>query len=217
MVFKLVISGLLAFSATTASAAPATVTMDINLRSGPGSGYAVMGSFRAGTVVDVQECAGRWCAITYGDVRGYVNSTHLAAVVDPGTSRPNAGLIQLGAYHLGSLVGLDFGTIGPDRSYEGGYYPPRRRLFPPDDAPASAPEPKSGFWPLSGALVPAASPERGASVSGPQYAPRQPAPPPVRRTAKAAPKTTPPGACPIAPATSGKRDRIPEAEPTDGY
>ena len=61
------------------SAAPATAystmtTAAVNVRSGPGTSYNVLGTVPAGTPVNVVSCAGAWCQTQYG----YVSSRHLS-------------------------------------------------------------------------------------------------------------------------------------------
>src|SRR5690606_1582996 len=46
-----------------ANAAPGTATNTVNVRSGPGTGYAVVDALRRGERVDVQRCQGSWCYV----------------------------------------------------------------------------------------------------------------------------------------------------------
>lgn len=66
--------GLLVAGSVAASARPATVTTDLNVRSGPGTRYAVVGSLPAGARVDVGGCTGNWCRVG----GGYANASYLA-------------------------------------------------------------------------------------------------------------------------------------------
>jgi uncharacterized protein YraI len=68
-------AGLL-LSAGIASAA--TVTNDLNLRSGPGTGYGVVGTMPAGAYVDVIGCGGSWCRVNWQGVVGYASASYLA-------------------------------------------------------------------------------------------------------------------------------------------
>lgn len=59
-------------------AAAATVTNDLNLRSGPGPGYRVIGTMPAGAYVDVIGCDGSWCRVSWGGSVGYASASYLA-------------------------------------------------------------------------------------------------------------------------------------------
>ena len=79
---KLIASGLatLAVLATTvaASAATAYATGNVNVRSGPGTGYGVIDALRRGDRVDVQYCQGSWCFVEKRGPDGWVSSRYLA-------------------------------------------------------------------------------------------------------------------------------------------
>ncbi len=83
-----------------ANAAPGTVTSNVNLRSGPGTNYAVIDTVRRGTQVDVQQCQGSWCYIVQRGPSGWVSASYLSAGGRPvNPSQP----------------GLSFGfTVGPN-------------------------------------------------------------------------------------------------------
>jgi uncharacterized protein YraI len=89
-------SAALLLSAGAAAAAPATVQTDLNVRSGPGTQYPVVGSVQSGESVDVAGCTGRWCQISFGGGTGYANQNYLAmagggpgyAAVAPGYADP---------------------------------------------------------------------------------------------------------------------------------
>ncbi|RDV05262.1 SH3 domain-containing protein [Undibacter mobilis] len=59
-------------------AAAATATNDLNLRSGPGTGYRVIGTMPAGAYVDVIGCGGSWCRVNWQGVVGYASASYLA-------------------------------------------------------------------------------------------------------------------------------------------
>lgn len=56
-------AGVLALSTGMAAAAPATVETDLNVRSGPGLEYEVIGAMPAGATVDVMGCEANWCRV----------------------------------------------------------------------------------------------------------------------------------------------------------
>lgn len=78
---KILATGLatLAIIATTAaaSAAPAVATGNVNVRTGPGTGYGVIDTLRRGEQVDVQYCRGSWCYVEKRGPDGWVSANYL--------------------------------------------------------------------------------------------------------------------------------------------
>ncbi len=70
-------AGFLLASAGVAAAAPAVVTGDLNLRSGPGTGYRVIDTMPAGATVNVRGCSGSWCRVAWGGAVGYASASYL--------------------------------------------------------------------------------------------------------------------------------------------
>ncbi|MBS7542715.1 SH3 domain-containing protein [Ancylobacter oerskovii] len=116
----------------TAEARSATVTNDLNVRSGPGTGYRVVATLPAGARVNVAGCTGNnWCQIG----GGYVSASYLSfggsrVAVSPGYYDgyydPALGV---GAFALGVGVGSAWGP-----GYWGGPYywgGPRYRYWGP--------------------------------------------------------------------------------------
>lgn len=69
--------GALVVSAGLAAAAPAVVATDLNVRSGQGTGYPVIGTMQGGSVVEVRGCGDGWCYIpAYG---GFASARYLDA------------------------------------------------------------------------------------------------------------------------------------------
>jgi len=64
-------------------AAPGTVTSNVNVRSGPGTNYAVVDTARRGQQVDVQRCQGSWCYISKPGPDGWVSANYLSANGSP--------------------------------------------------------------------------------------------------------------------------------------
>ena len=58
------------------AAAQSPVT-DLNMRSGPGTGYQVLGVIPAGAPVAVLGCDGSWCQVNYAGRIGYANGSYL--------------------------------------------------------------------------------------------------------------------------------------------
>ena len=62
-----------------AYAAPGVVTSNVNVRSGPGTGYGVVDVVQRGQQVDVQQCQGSWCYIAKPGPDGWVSANYLSA------------------------------------------------------------------------------------------------------------------------------------------
>lgn len=83
-----------------AQAAPGTVTSNVNVRQGPGTNYAVVGTVQRGQQVDVQQCQGSWCYVVKQGPDGWVSANYLSA---------NGGAVNP------SQPGLSFGfSVGPN-------------------------------------------------------------------------------------------------------
>lgn len=102
------------FTPAMAQAAPAEATANVNVRSGPGTGFSVVGMLRPGERVDVGECQSSFCYID-GRVNGWVSASYLTygggspAPVAP--SRPDVGFgVQIGP----GGVSIGVGTPGYD-------------------------------------------------------------------------------------------------------
>lgn len=77
---SLVISfAILAIGTAAASAATAYATTTVNLRSGGGTGYAVLDVLRPGERVEVEYCRGAWCFVEKPGPDGWVNANYLSA------------------------------------------------------------------------------------------------------------------------------------------
>lgn len=68
----------LALSAGVAAAAPATAETSLNVRSGPGTEYQVVGTIPAGGAVDVGGCTGSWCQVRFSGGAGFASRSYLA-------------------------------------------------------------------------------------------------------------------------------------------
>lgn len=73
----LVGAGLLGLSAGIATAAPAYLSQNTNLRAGPGTHFYSQGVIPAGSAIDVRGCTSGWCAASYGPRQGYVSQSLL--------------------------------------------------------------------------------------------------------------------------------------------
>jgi hypothetical protein len=90
----------------------AMVATKVNLRSGPGTDSEIVATIPAGSRIQVGECNGEWCAVTWNGRSGYA----IARNLNPGGSR------QAGAYPPGQPGypgdGYDY---PPGASYGPGY------------------------------------------------------------------------------------------------
>ncbi|HTN61243.1 MAG TPA: SH3 domain-containing protein [Devosia sp.] len=77
----LLAAGLAAFAllgtSIAASAAPAYVTGNVNVRSGPSTSYRAIDTIRRGERVDVQYCRGSWCFVEKRGPDGWVSANYL--------------------------------------------------------------------------------------------------------------------------------------------
>ena len=64
---------------TTTQTGYVAATTNVNVRSGPGTNYSVIGSLYKGTIVPKLGTSGTWTKITYNGGTGYVSSQYLAA------------------------------------------------------------------------------------------------------------------------------------------
>jgi uncharacterized protein YraI len=70
-------AGVLLLSAGAASATPALVTGDLNLRTGPGTQYGILTVLPDGVTVNVRGCAAGWCRIAWRGGYGFASSHYL--------------------------------------------------------------------------------------------------------------------------------------------
>jgi uncharacterized protein YraI len=111
------VAGALLLSASAASAA--VVTRDLNLRSGPGTGYQIIGTMPAGAQVVVLGCGGAWCRVNWRGTEGFASSHYIAE---------GGGYVYGPAYPPAIVVTPGFGgyyyggrRYYGNRHYNGGY------------------------------------------------------------------------------------------------
>jgi hypothetical protein len=68
---------LLPLAPAGALAAAATAAQDVNVRSGPGTGFGVVAMLRQGDSVDVSKCEGHFCYVTADAGKGWVSAAYL--------------------------------------------------------------------------------------------------------------------------------------------
>ena len=102
------------------AAAQSPVT-NLNMRSGPGTAYQVLGVIPAGAPVAVLGCDGSWCQVNYAGRIGYANGSYLggqsrAVIVAPGAAYASAGGDGYGpgaAYASAGGYGYGYGSRRP--------------------------------------------------------------------------------------------------------
>nr|AJW29902.1 SH3 type 3 domain-containing protein [Ochrobactrum sp. LM19] len=67
-----------------AYAAPAYTTGNVNMRSGPGTGYQKLTTLPAGTGIDVRRCAANWCNVRALGVSGWISASYVQAAQSSG-------------------------------------------------------------------------------------------------------------------------------------
>jgi uncharacterized protein YraI len=109
-----------------AQAAPGAVTGNVNVRSGPGTNYAVLDVARRGETVDVQRCQGSWCYVVRPGADGWVSASYLSASGGRPVNPSQPGL------SFGFTIG---GPGGPNISIGVGNQPQPQPQRPPRPGP----------------------------------------------------------------------------------
>ncbi len=78
-------------TAGVASAAPATISRNVNVYSQPDIASAPVGFAIAGTAGDASQCGGGWCYFTGGGLSGWVSAASLGGVGGGGPTPPGGG------------------------------------------------------------------------------------------------------------------------------
>lgn len=87
----------LAVLPSVADAAPARITANINVRSGPGVQYYRIGLLPAGSPVEVYGCLQgyTWCDVSYGNMRGWVAARYLSVFYNRNVFVPSRPIVAL--------------------------------------------------------------------------------------------------------------------------
>lgn len=89
LIMTAAVAGGAVLATTVASlAAPAVVTGNVNVRSGPGTQYRVVDTVRRGERVDVDRCRGSWCFVEKRGPDGWIASRFLSNRDRPRPPRP---------------------------------------------------------------------------------------------------------------------------------
>ncbi len=121
----------LLFSVGTAAAMSAVAVVDLNVRSGPGTGYPVVAVIPQGDIVDATGCGGGWCQVAYRGNMGWASQAYLNITGDY-YSYGYGGPYYTWPYYGGYVGSYWYGTW-PYYStyyYNRPYYN-RSRLLPP--------------------------------------------------------------------------------------
>ncbi|MBB3771459.1 uncharacterized protein YraI [Angulomicrobium tetraedrale] len=140
--------------ATTAATTAATVTTAAaNIRSGPGTGYAVTGTLAAGTKVDLAGCDGAWCETPYG----YVNARRLAAgpAMDMAGAPAGTTRVVVRPASLASAGYANASYVDPSASYPTATQTPTYVSYPGETVPGGTYPiyPAAGVPTLGGAVL----------------------------------------------------------------
>lgn len=119
---SLMFGGLLLVAGASAANA-AVVSGDLNLRSGPGTGYRVIDTMPAGSYVDVLGCTGSWCEVQFGGMTGYASASYLGGGASAYAAAPVyvEPPIYSEPYYAGPAFGFGVG-FGPRWGWGGGYH-----------------------------------------------------------------------------------------------
>ena len=124
----------LSLTVNTASAVEASARSAVNIRTGPGTGYARVDALYAGEIVNITQCQRRWCYIEHPGPDGWVAGNYLVASGGSGGSASSgsgsSGSDAAAAAIFGAIIG---GIIGSSSSSS--------------PAPAPAPAPALPYGP----------------------------------------------------------------------
>jgi uncharacterized protein YraI len=120
---------ILALSIGSAMAAPGYATGNVNVRTGPGTGYTKVDTLSRGEQVQIGQCQGGWCYVSHSGPDGWVSANYLSQGSGytpkprptPNNDNPSVGF-SFGFGSDGSHFGFSFGNQGRP-----GWTPPQPR------------------------------------------------------------------------------------------
>jgi Bacterial SH3 domain len=118
-------AGITALSTGWAAATPAVVLDYVNLRVGPGYGYAIIEVIPAGFPVDAGSCVDGWCQVAVSGTTGYMDANYLSAARPPAVAYGAPAYYSPFAYNDRRYAGWTYPygvQYGPNSAYYGGYY-----------------------------------------------------------------------------------------------
>jgi uncharacterized protein YraI len=100
-----------------ASAQNAYASGNVNMRSGPGTGYTAITVVPRGAPILVNGCSGSWCDVTWGNARGWVSQSYIASGGAPGPvyAQPAPVYVQPAPVYVQPTVRFGFGYRDDDR------------------------------------------------------------------------------------------------------
>jgi uncharacterized protein YraI len=110
--------GALLLSAGAASAA--TITDNLNVRTGPGISYSVIGRMPAGSNIRVLSCGSSWCRLAWNDTAGYASRKFISSGGPVYAASPAARVVAPG-YGYG-YAWSPYGNWAPYVGYGGWQY-----------------------------------------------------------------------------------------------
>lgn len=111
-------AGLTALVVSGGVAVAASTTTDLNMRSGPGPEYQVIGVIPSGAPVDVLGCSGSWCQVNYAGRGGFASASYLSGESSAGVVAPGA---QIYGPSYGPAYGATYGYVGGGYPAAGSY------------------------------------------------------------------------------------------------
>ncbi|WP_273725373.1 SH3 domain-containing protein [Brucella gallinifaecis] len=118
LTLKMALIALGVISAGAAHAANAIVTTNLNVRTGPGTGYASLGSIPSRAPVNVQGCTSGygWCQVNYGGLTGWASSRYLAMREGTGSGSSNDFSRNAALIGIPLIAGVAIGAAINDRN-----------------------------------------------------------------------------------------------------
>jgi hypothetical protein len=101
-------AALLAASGAAFAQERVVASNDLNVRAGPGTNHRVIGSIAANDSVNVWDCTGNWCRVSYRGGEGWASARYLA----PGGGERFADERYSGRSRAGTASGAAAGAIG---------------------------------------------------------------------------------------------------------
>jgi len=90
---------------STGAVSAATVTDNLNVRSGPGIGYSVIDWMPAGSAVRVLKCGPSWCRVAWMGTKGYSSRQFISSGGPSYAAAPTAGVVAYNAGYPASYYG----------------------------------------------------------------------------------------------------------------
>ncbi|WP_251402885.1 N-acetylmuramoyl-L-alanine amidase [Ureibacillus chungkukjangi] len=87
------------------------ITSSLNIRSGAGTSYKVIGKLSLDTIVTVNSVSGEWAKITYNGVTGYVSKSYIKTLNQSNNNELKSRIIILDPGHGGSDPGAINGKV----------------------------------------------------------------------------------------------------------